>query len=129
MRTRTILLLLSTAILILVAAYLSWDRSEPAPTGPPAAAAPTPETIPSEPPATPSPGDRVPPFHADAASAKPYPRILPAEQFRAYPAAARAYRVAAAMPDVLAQLPCYCWCDKFGHGSLLDCFASSHGAG
>ncbi|MCL6480851.1 MAG: PCYCGC domain-containing protein [Firmicutes bacterium] len=128
MRTRTILLL-STAILILMAAYLSRDRSEPAPTEPPAAVTPVPETIPSEPPVPSSLGEHVPPFHADAASARPYPRILPAEQFRAYPAAARAYRVAAAMPDVLAQLPCYCWCVKFGHGSLLDCFASPHGAG
>jgi hypothetical protein len=128
MRTRTILLM-NTAILILLAAYLSWDRSESTPTDPPAVAAPVPEAIPSEPPAASSSGERVPPFHADAASARPYPRILPAEQFRNYPVAARAYRVAAAMPDVLVQLPCYCWCDKFGHGSLLDCFASSHGAG
>jgi len=30
---------------------------------------------------------------------------------------------------VLAQQPCYCWCDKFGHASLLDCFATEHGAG
>ncbi|MCL6566091.1 MAG: PCYCGC domain-containing protein [Acidobacteriia bacterium] len=128
MRTRTILLL-SVAILILLAAYLSLDRNGTTPTSPPAAAVPAPETIPAAP-AHPSPmRERVPPFYADAESAKPYPRILPAEQFRNYPAAARAYRVAAAMPEVLVQLPCYCWCDKFGHGSLLDCFASSHGAG
>jgi hypothetical protein len=30
---------------------------------------------------------------------------------------------------VLAQQPCYCNCgDSFGHGSLLDCFASDHSA-
>jgi len=28
------------------------------------------------------------------------------------------------------QQPCYCHCDRSqGHGSLLDCFASKHGAG
>jgi hypothetical protein len=30
---------------------------------------------------------------------------------------------------VLAQQPCYCYCDGYGHGSLLDCYASYHGAG
>ncbi len=128
MRTRTILLL-SVAILILLAAYLSWDRTETTPIAPPVAAVPAPEAISAEPAHTTPTRERVPPFHADAESAKPYPRILPAEQFRHYPAAARAYRAAAAMPEVLVQLPCYCWCDKFGHGSLLDCFASTHGAG
>jgi Protein of unknown function with PCYCGC motif len=31
---------------------------------------------------------------------------------------------------VLYQQPCYCHCDRSqGHTSLLDCFASQHGAG
>jgi hypothetical protein len=42
---------------------------------------------------------------------------------------ARAYRVAQQIPAVLAQQPCYCWCDSMGHGSLVDCFATDHGAG
>lgn len=41
-----------------------------------------------------------------------------------------AYAVAARVSKVLYQQPCYCHCDRSqGHGSLLDCFASRHGAG
>jgi len=41
-----------------------------------------------------------------------------------------AYAVAARVNKVLYQQPCYCHCDRSqGHGSLLDCFASRHGAG
>ena len=75
------------------------------------------------------PGEKpVPHFHARLEDALPLPRILPASQFR-IPIVAKAYRVAARIPEVLAQQPCYCWCDKIGHGSLVDCFATDHGAG
>jgi len=74
-------------------------------------------------------GERVPPFHTDAEAAKPFPKLIPASNFSSYPVVAKAYRIAARIPEVLAQQPCYCWCDKVGHGSLLDCFASDHGAG
>jgi hypothetical protein len=40
----------------------------------------------------------------------------------------RAYAAASRHREIVAQLPCYCWCSRFGHRSLLDCFASSHGA-
>ena len=41
----------------------------------------------------------------------------------------QAYQAARSMPDMLAVMPCYCNCgDAFGHGSLLDCYASDHGA-
>ena len=41
-----------------------------------------------------------------------------------------AYAVAARVKKVLYQQPCYCHCDRsHGHGSLLDCFVSRHGAG
>lgn len=40
------------------------------------------------------------------------------------------YAVAARVKKVLYQEPCYCHCDRSnGHGSLLDCFVSRHGAG
>ena len=39
-----------------------------------------------------------------------------------------AYKVARANPALLAQLHCYCGCDKVeGHRNLLDCFRDSHG--
>jgi hypothetical protein len=41
-----------------------------------------------------------------------------------------AYAVAAKIKKTLYQQPCYCHCDRSqGHSSLLDCFASKHGAG
>jgi len=45
------------------------------------------------------------------------------------PVAQNAYRLAARIKKVLYQQPCYCHCDRSeGHGSLLDCFVSKHGA-
>lgn len=39
-----------------------------------------------------------------------------------------AYRVAREHPEVLAQLHCYCGCDRLhGHNNLLDCFRDTHG--
>lgn len=57
------------------------------------------------------------------------PQPMAASYFRGHPPVERAYQVAARIPEVLAEQPCYCWCDRFGHGSLLDCFATDHGAG
>ena len=39
-----------------------------------------------------------------------------------------AYRAAKEIPQTLAQLPCYCHCDKSsGHKSLHSCFEDEHG--
>lgn len=43
--------------------------------------------------------------------------------------AQEAYRVARAAPQLIAQLPCYCYCDRgFGHKSLHSCFVDDHAA-
>jgi uncharacterized protein with PCYCGC motif len=40
-----------------------------------------------------------------------------------------AYRAAREIPVTLAQLPCYCHCDReFGHKSLYSCFQDEHAA-
>jgi len=39
-----------------------------------------------------------------------------------------AYELAAKIPNVLHQQPCYCFCDRMGHNSLHSCFESTHGA-
>lgn len=36
----------------------------------------------------------------------------------------QAYRFAAANPEVLTQLPCYCGCGSMGHTSNLSCYVS-----
>ena len=39
-----------------------------------------------------------------------------------------AYRIAREHPALLAQLHCYCGCDReHGHNNLLDCFRDTHG--
>lgn len=86
----------------------------------PSAPAPVPASTPDT--------GRVPHYYKTLADAGELPRILPAEQFP-IPIVARAYRAAANIREVLAVQPCYCFCDKLGHGSLLDCFATDHGAG
>lgn len=40
----------------------------------------------------------------------------------------QAYQFAAANPDVLRQLPCYCGCDKLGHKSNYDCYVAGAAA-
>jgi hypothetical protein len=39
-----------------------------------------------------------------------------------------AYELAAKIPGVLHQQPCYCYCDRMGHNSLHSCFENTHGA-
>jgi hypothetical protein len=71
----------------------------------------------------------VPPYRARVDAPQELPRALPAEQFKDEPVVAKAYAVAGRIPQVLAQQPCYCGCETRGHGNLLDCFATEHGAG
>lgn len=72
--------------------------------------------------------ERIPPFFESEEAAKPLPATLSPASF-SNPSVARAYRVAREIPEVLGQQPCYCYCDKFGHRGLLDCYRDNHGAG
>jgi len=56
------------------------------------------------------------------------PATLDADQFTENKTAFVAYSIAAKIPTLLYQEPCYCPCDKMeGHQSLLDCYTSQHG--
>jgi hypothetical protein len=56
------------------------------------------------------------------------PKTLDPTEFQDNKAAFAAYSIAAKIPEVLFQEPCYCMCDKFeGHTSLLDCYVARHG--
>jgi hypothetical protein len=69
----------------------------------------------------------VPSYHAYALK-PPIPTTLDPKLF---PDALNrnVYELAAKVKPVLYQQPCYCYCDRsIGHKSLLDCFASEHGA-
>jgi hypothetical protein len=40
-----------------------------------------------------------------------------------------AYRIVRDAPQLIAQLPCYCYCDRgFGHKSLHSCYVDEHAA-
>ena len=61
------------------------------------------------------------------------PPILGREQLwganAQYPFQSHAYELAAKIPAVLHQQPCYCYCDRgMGHNSLHSCFEGTHGA-
>jgi len=52
---------------------------------------------------------------------------LPA-QVRSAPVSVRtAYQFAAANPDLMKNVPCYCRCDRVGHTSNYSCYVSSVG--
>ena len=66
----------------------------------------------------------VPAFQTTVVAANLAP-TLPANEF--YGKTREAYTVAKAIPETLAQLPCYCHCDRgFGHKSLHTCFTDDH---
>ncbi len=46
-----------------------------------------------------------------------------------FPYQTHAYELAAKIPAVIRQQPCYCYCDRgMGHNSLHSCFSGTHGA-
>jgi len=70
---------------------------------------------------------QVPAFQTDAASLKNLGPTLSPEKFFGVQKAA--YQAVKEIPRTIAQLPCYCHCDKgFGHKSLYTCFEDDHAA-
>ena len=79
-------------------------------------------------PATSATTEPVPAFHPQPPSGRLPPTMEPS--IFSDKLIFNAYVVAGRVKKVLYQQPCYCHCDRSnGHGSLLDCFASRHGAG
>ena len=69
---------------------------------------------------------RVPAYFTNAPDLALLPPTLPPEIFTGNERLA--YQVAKEIPQILAQLPCYCHCDRGqGHNSLHSCFESEHG--
>jgi hypothetical protein len=65
------------------------------------------------------------PAYQTAVSASALRPTLPPERFIG--PTQDAYRVAREIPETIAQLPCYCHCDKsMGHKSLHSCFEDTH---
>ncbi len=69
---------------------------------------------------------RVPAYYKEAPNPNMLPPTLSPELFTGNKRLA--YLAAKEIPQTLAQLPCYCHCDKgHGHKSLHSCFESEHG--
>jgi len=76
------------------------------------------------------PKNDVPAYNA-APPSRPLPPVvsqLTGPNFQ-HPYQVTAYKMAAKIPGVLHQEPCYCRCDRaMGHNSLHSCFEDTHGA-
>lgn len=67
---------------------------------------------------------RMPPYFEDPRSAGILqPTLNPAS---VQPFARAGYKIAKEKPNLLTQLPCFCYCDRFGHSSLYTCFETVH---
>ena len=65
------------------------------------------------------------PAYQSELSAKDLPPTLAPEKFQGTIRAA--YAAVKEIPETIAQLPCYCRCDKeFGHKSLHSCYVDDH---
>ena len=66
---------------------------------------------------------RVPAFHqnVDALTLQPVK-----DPSTVAPEARAAYTIVQNKPKLIAQLPCFCYCERWGHGSLYDCFVTEH---
>ena len=76
--------------------------------------------------------DDVPAYNALPPS-RALPPVLHGDQltgaYFTHPYQVIAYKMAARIPAVLHQEPCYCRCDReMGHNSLHSCFEGTHGA-
>lgn len=72
-----------------------------------------------------APSARVPAYAKTVAEWKSLPPTLAPEQFVGKTRAA--YLAVKEIPQTIAQLPCYCYCDEgHGHKSLQTCFVDDH---
>ena len=79
-----------------------------------------------------NPAEDIPAYNVGAPT-KPLPAIMAGGQltgmYFTHSYQKTAYQMAAKIPNVIHQQPCYCRCDKeMGHNSLHSCFESTHGA-
>ncbi len=79
-----------------------------------------------------NPSDDIPAYNA-AAPTRPLPAIMSGQKltgpFFSHDYQVTAYKMAAKIPNVLHQQPCYCRCDReMRHNSLHSCFEGTHGA-
>ena len=71
---------------------------------------------------------RIPSHFTEPPNVKSLPPTLNPADFK--DKVRHAYQVAKDHPQLLAQLPCFCYCDSFiGHKSLYSCYVDDHSSG
>jgi Protein of unknown function with PCYCGC motif len=74
--------------------------------------------------AAPSPATRIAPMRAHTGPLPALPRVG-FEPVRPMPVVQQVYEFAAKHPEILQYVPCYCGCERVGHGGNHDCFVKS----
>jgi hypothetical protein len=79
-----------------------------------------------------NPAEEIPAYNIGAPT-KPLPAVMAGGQltgpYFSHKYQVVVYQMAAKIPAVIHQQPCYCRCDReMGHNSLHSCFESTHGA-
>lgn len=118
------LLIAGIAVLLVIAILVvnSGNSNQPAPQTPQVSSSPPPIDPPAQPAAK-----IIPAYHEHAPSLTSLGPTLEPEQFTGLTRAA--YRAVREIPQTIAQLPCYCHCDRgMGHKSLYSCFEDDHAA-
>jgi hypothetical protein len=70
---------------------------------------------------------RIPAYFKEPPDVNSLPPTLQPEKFQGK--TRDAYQVAKEIPQTLAQLPCFCYCDTIGHKSLHSCYEDEHSTG
>lgn len=118
---KTWLIIAGIAILGVAAILMANSKSAPQPQAPPA------DHLTSHPPIeAPATTVKTLPAHFEhAPSRSTLGPTLPPDQFTGL--VRDAYRAAREIPQTIAQMPCYCHCDRgMGHKSLYSCFEDDH---
>jgi hypothetical protein len=119
-KSKTLMLVagLLTGGIVIAMVVATWQRPADTATKTPASAATNMKTRSTS---------NVPAHYESTVELKGLPPVLPASQFGGK--ARQAYQAAKEIPQTLAQLPCYCYCDRgMGHKSLHSCFEDDHAA-
>ena len=118
------LLLLAGIILLLIAAVLVVNQQKP---NQPATETRTANSTPVHQHTTPAEAKVVPAFFETAPSRASLAPTLAPEKFTGL--TRDAYQAVREIPVTIAQMPCYCHCDRgMGHKSLYSCFEDDHAA-
>jgi len=107
-------------VALVALAILVWRGRQPQETaddGPVAASVPT----------APPSADAMPARVPDASELPPLP-LVPFPTPRPLDVVRAAYEFAALHPEVMRYVPCYCGCERSGHGDNEDCFVRSRDA-